>query len=147
MKKYFLSASMILLSALPAMAAEITPGTLVGRYKVEARAGFQKVYANFRVLSTTEFEVQRTYSNGAEDEVCNGNYNLLSSVSWDETWLLATSKQFKGTFTCPSNRSKTITFNVDFGSNKTEDLARGTQVVVTSSMAPGMKLNAYVKKQ
>nr|BFD60468.1 hypothetical protein CKG001_25750 [Bdellovibrio sp. CKG001]BFD63883.1 hypothetical protein BdHM001_25640 [Bdellovibrio sp. HM001] len=147
MKKYFISASMILLSALPAMAAEITPGTLVGRYKVEARAGFQKIYANFRVLNTTEFEVQRTYANGAEDEVCNGTYNLLSSVSWDENWLLAVSKQFKGNFTCPSNRSKTITFNVDFGANKTEDLARGTQVVVTSSMAPGMKLNAYVKKQ
>ena len=147
MKKYFLSVSMILFSALPAMAAEITPGTLVGRYKVEARAGFQKVYANFRVLSAKEFEVQRTYSNGAEDEVCNGTYNLLSSVSWDENWMLAASKVFKGTFTCPSNRSKTVTFNVNFGANTTTDLARGTHVTVTSSMAPGMTLNAYVKKQ
>ncbi|AHZ85400.1 hypothetical protein predicted by Glimmer/Critica [Bdellovibrio bacteriovorus HD100] len=148
MKKYFLSAAMIFSAASPAWAAELTPGNLVGRYKVEARAGFQKVYANFRVVNTTEFEVQRTYPNGNVDEVCNGTFNLLSSVKWDEEFLMmAAKKSFKGSFTCPSDRSKEVSFNIDFGTTTTEDLARGTNVTVTSSIAPGMRLNAYVKKQ
>lgn len=148
MKKYFLATALIISAASTAWAAELTPGNLIGRYKVEARAGFQKVYANFRVVNTTEFEVQRTYSNGKVDEVCNGTFNLLKSMGWDEeSLILAAKKSFKGTFTCPSDRSKEISFNIDFGTTTTEDLERGTNVTVTSSMAPGMRLNAYVKKQ
>lgn len=147
MKKYFLSASIVLLASSQALAAELTPDNIIGRYKVEARAGFQKVYANFRVLNTTEFEVQRTYPNGKADEVCNGTFSLISSLTWNYDMILAAKKNFKGSFNCPSDRSKDMSFDIDFGTTTTDDLVRGTNVSVTSSIAPGMRLSAYVKKQ
>ncbi|WII73301.1 hypothetical protein QJS83_05385 [Bdellovibrio sp. 22V] len=147
MMKMLFSAALIVLAGSSAFAAELTPGNLIGRYRVEARAGFQKVYIKFRVINTKEFELQRTYPNGNVDELCNGTYNLNPTLFWDDFALLAKGKTFKGTFTCPSNRSRVVTFNIDFQNKTTEDLARGTNVSVTSSMAPGMTLNAYVKKQ
>lgn len=129
-----------------AQAAELNPGNLVGRYKVEAKAGFQKVYVNFRVLSTKEFEIQRTYPDGHSDETCNGTYGMSSNIFWDfQTF--GVGKVFNGTFTCPSNRSKEIQFSIDFQDKTTDDLIAGTSVTVTSSMARGIRLNAYVKKQ
>jgi hypothetical protein len=56
-------------------------------------------------------------------------------------------KSFKGTFSCPSDRSRSNDFNINFGDKKMEDLEKGTNVTVTTSAAPGMRLNAYVKKQ
>lgn len=127
-------------------AAEITPGTLIGHYKAEARVGFQKVMVSLRVLNTQEFEVQRLNSNGSSGERCNGTYLVRTENSYiNDT--MALSKVFKGSFTCPSDRSKTLTFDIDFQNKKTEDLAKGTYVTVSSSMAPGRSLSAYVKKQ
>ena len=144
--KYVISTVLLLFVGTNAFAAELTPENLVGRYKVEAKAGFQKVYLNFRVINTTEFELQRTYPNGGKDEVCNGTYSLNDSgLFWDKE-VLAEGKSFKGVFTCPSNRSKKVDFNIDFKKTTTEDLARGTSVSVTSSLAPGVRLSAYVKK-
>lgn len=142
-----LCAVVVLMTSITATAAEITPGNLVGRYTVEARVAFRKFYANVRIIDTKEFEIQRTYSDGAKDEVCNGTYSLAQAFYLTVDDVLAAGKEFKGTFTCPSNRSKTMTFNIDFENKKMEDLQRGTQVSVTSSMAPGMRANAYLKKQ
>ncbi|WP_374074670.1 hypothetical protein [Bdellovibrio bacteriovorus] len=144
--KYLLSSALILFTCTQAFAAELSPGNLVGRYKVEAKAGFQRVYLNFRVVNTQEFEVQRTYPNGNADEVCNGTYNLNPSLFWEDI-ILASGKTFKGVFTCPSNRSRSINFNIEFENKTTEDLVRGTSVTVTSSMAPGRRISVYVKKQ
>lgn len=143
---YLLSSFVLLLLTQPAISAELSPGNLVGRYKVEAKAGFQRVYLNFRVLNTREFEIQRTYSDGRVDESCDGTYGLSPSL-FRNLDLLAAGKIFNGVFTCPSNRSKEMDFNIDFRNTTTEDLTRGTTVTVTSSMAPGMRINAYVKKQ
>ncbi|KHD87583.1 MAG: hypothetical protein OM95_13390 [Bdellovibrio sp. ArHS] len=146
MMKHLLTSALFLFIGSQAIAAELTPGNLVGKYKVEARAGFQKVYLNFRVTNTSEFELQRTYANGNVDETCNGTYVLNPTLLWDfQTF--STGKVFKGVFTCPSNRSRTIDFNIDFENKRTEDLVQGTTVSVTSSMARGMRINAYVKKQ
>lgn len=145
--KYLLSTALILFTCSQALAAELSPGNLVGRYKVEAKVAFQKVYLNFRVLNTKEFELQRTYPNGGADEVCNGTFRLDPTLFWMDYRILGTGKTFKGVFTCPSNRSRSINFDIDFENRTTEDLVRGTTVVVTSSLAPGRRLNAYVKKQ
>lgn len=148
MIKYVLTSALLFFSSVQAFAAtDLTPGNLVGRYNVQAKAGFQTVYIKFRVLDTREFELQRTYPDGHSDEVCNGSYNLNNSLYLDEEALLAKSHTFNGIFTCPSDRSKKIDFNIDFGRTTVEDLAKGTTVSVTSSMAPGMRLSAYVKKQ
>ncbi len=41
--KYFLSSLLLFfISSAAAFAGELTPGNLVGRYKIEARAGLQK---------------------------------------------------------------------------------------------------------
>lgn len=132
---YLIAIIFLLFSNVPALAEEISPENLVGQYKVEAKAGFQKVYLNFRVLNTRDFEIQRTYPDGHADETCNGTY------------VLGVSKIFKGVFTCPSNRSKDIDFNVHLQNKKTEDLVQGTNVTVTTSMAPGMRINAYLKRE
>lgn len=144
--KYVLSSLLIFLCS-QAFAAELSPGNLVGRYKVEAKAGFQKVFLNFRVVNTSEFELQRTYPDGHSDQSCNGTYSLNPSLFWTNEIILASGKTFKGVFTCPNDRSKNVNFNIDFENKTTDDLSRGTSVVVTSSMAPGMRINAYVKKQ
>ncbi|MDD3022256.1 MAG: hypothetical protein PHX61_14970 [Alphaproteobacteria bacterium] len=144
--KYILSSFFLVFFSQAAFSAELTPGNLIGKYKVEARAGFQKVYVNFRVLNTTEFEIQRIYSDGRVDESCNGTFGLNHSLFWDFD-VLANGKTFNGVFTCPSNRSKEMDFNIDFKNTTTDDLVRGTNVTVTSSMARGMRINAYVKKQ
>lgn len=147
MIKYFLTTALFVFTASQALATELTPTTLVGRYKVVATAGFQKVYVNFRVADTNSFEFQRTYADGSKDELCDGNYSLSNSFYLNEMALLTANKSFKGKMTCPSDRNKKIDFNINFGGTTVEDLVKGTSVTVTSSMAPGMQLNAYVKKQ
>ena len=129
-----------------ASAAELSPDTIIGKYKVSASVGFQKVYLNFHVVDRNEFEIQRVYPNGKQDEVCNGTYAMNNHLAWNIA-SLAINKVFQGTFTCPSNRSKNIDFNIDFKNRTTEDLSKGTTVVVTSSLAPGYAINAHVKKQ
>lgn len=146
MKNLFLGALMILGASLHAQAAELSPGNIIGRYKVSADVGFQKVYLKFHVVDTNEFELQRVHPNGQEDEICNGTYAMNTSLVWNID-TLATEKVFKGVFTCPSNRSKRVDFNINFKNRTTEDLTKGTTVVVTSSLAPGYAINAFVKRQ
>lgn len=146
MIKTILTSAVIFFSATAAFATELTPGNIVGRYNVTAKAGFQKVYVKFRVVNTREFEIQRTYPDGHSDEECNGTYNLTNSFYLNEYAILAANKTFKGIFTCPSDRNKKIDFNIAFGDTTVEDLIKGTTVSVTTSMAP-ITLSAYVKKQ
>ncbi|HWU44885.1 MAG TPA: hypothetical protein VN132_15640 [Bdellovibrio sp.] len=146
MIKFFSVTALLLFFCTQSFATELTPSNLIGRYKVTAKAGFQTVYLKFRVVDTREFEIQRTYSDGHDDELCNGTYNLHNSLYLDEYLVLNSGKSFDGLFTCPSDRSKKIDFNIDFANTTVEDLAKGTTVTVTTSLAP-IRLNAYVKKQ
>lgn len=146
MKRILLSTLFLIGIGWQSHAAELTPGNIVGRYRVSASVGFQKVYLKFRVIDTNEFELQRVYTSGKEDEVCNGTYNLNHQVAWEYDTLVA-SKVFKGVFTCPSDRQKKIDFNIDFKNRTTDDLVNGTTVSVTTSLAPGYTINAFVKKQ
>ncbi|MDG0815099.1 hypothetical protein [Bdellovibrio svalbardensis] len=147
MMKYILTTALLMLSTSQAFATELSPGNLPGHYKVQAKAGFQTVYVNFRVLDQDSFEFQRTYPDGRKDELCDGSYTLTNSFYLNDYAILAANKAFRGKMTCPSDRSKKIDFNIDFASTTVEDLVRGTTVSVTSSLAPGMRLSAYVKKQ
>jgi|GEM_PF-1722055 len=128
----------------PSVAAELSPENLIGRYKVSARVGFQKFYVNFRVVDTNDFEVQRAYSDGRVDEICNGKYTLTRNLFWSDELEILSGKSFKGQFSCPSDRSKTMDFDIDFRNTTTDDLAKGTTVSVS---ARGMRVNAFVKKQ
>jgi hypothetical protein len=142
----FLSLGLGLLVSTSALATEVTPENLIGRYKAEARVAFSRYYMNLRVVDTNDFEIQRTYPDGRKDEVCNGKYSVVASLFRRDLQVLA-GKSFKGTFSCPSDRSRSNDFNINFGDKKMEDLEKGTNVTVTTSAAPGMRLNAYVKKQ
>lgn len=142
--KSLLASALLLFATSQVFAAPITPGNLIGRYKVEARAGFQKIYVNFRVLSTDEFELQRTYPDGRVDEVCNGKYAVAPGIFWASEGILAAGNVFKGSVSCPSDRSKTESFNIDFQDKTTDDLERGTNVKVQTR---GFTLSAFVKKQ
>jgi hypothetical protein len=146
-KFFFAMIISVLAAATPAHATEITPGNIIGRYRVQASVGFQTIYAKFRVLSTTEFEVQRTYSDGHSDAACNGTYQFSNNVYVLGDGVIARTKMFKGNATCPTDRSKNYDFDIDFSNKSMEDLAHGTNVIVTTSLAPGFHLNAYVKKQ
>jgi hypothetical protein len=129
-----------------AHAAELNPSNIVGKYKVLSKVGFQKIYLNFRVLDTREFEIQRTYPNGKVDEVCNGTYRMNHNLLWNLP-TLAVGHTFKGVITCPSNRSKNIDFDIDFKNKTTTDLINGTTVTVNCSLIPGYAISSYVKKQ
>ena len=146
MIKQILLSTALVLSSAAAFATELTPSNLIGRYKVTAKAGFQTVYVNFRVNSSTEFTLQRTYPDGSKDAACDGTFKLNNSLYVTEDDVVLASKTFKGKMTCPDDRSKVIDFNIYFGGTTVEDLVAGTSVDVTSSMAPGMTLHAYVKK-
>lgn len=146
MGKFLISMGLLMATATAVAATEITPDNLVGRYKAETRVGFQRYYVNLRVLDKNDFEIQRAYSDGRKDEMCNGSYSLGNTLLRTETGIKA-AKVFKGTFTCPSDRSRKLNFNINFGSKTVEDLEKGTSVTVTTSAAPGMRLSTYVKKQ
>lgn len=146
MIKHALMSAAVLFTSLSAMATDLTPSNIIGRYNVTARAMGQVAYIKFHVTSTKEFEIQRTYPDGHSDETCNGTYNLNNSFIMNEYAILAASHTFNGVFTCPSDRSKKISFNIAFGNTTVEDLVKGTTVSVTTSMAP-ITLSAYVKKQ
>lgn len=145
MYRLILSSVILFFVGSQTLAAELTPDNIIGRYKVSARAGFMKVYLNFNVTSDKEFEIQRVYTSGRQDEVCKGRYDLNAQVFWDFDSLGA-GKFFKGVFTCPSKPDKPVDFNIDFKDKTTEDLVKGTNVVVTSSLAPGRNIQAHVKK-
>lgn len=146
MKKMFLSVTIGLLVSTSAWTKEITPENLVGHYKAQAKVAFTRYYLNLRILDTNDFEIQRTYPDGRKDEMCNGKYTVVASLFRRNQEVFA-GKSFKGTFTCPSDRSRKNDFNINFGDKKVEDLEKGTSVIVTTSAAPGMRLSAYVKKQ
>lgn len=145
MKSLIVSA-LFLFTCTQALATELTPENIIGHYGVSARVGFRSVNLNFKVLSTNEFELQRIYSDGRRDQVCNGTYKLNPTLFWHMN-KLTPGKFFKGVFTCPDDRSREVDFNIDFTNKTTEDLINGTNVTVTSSMAAGMRVKAYVKKQ
>lgn len=145
MKKVVIMLSLGLLTSTSVWAKEITPETLIGRYKAEAKVAFTRYYLNMRVQDQNEFEIQRVYPDGRKDEVCNGKFTVAPSLFRRDTVVFA-GKSFRGKFTCPSDRSKTNDFNINFGDKKIEDLEKGTSVVVTTSAAPGMRLSTYVKK-
>jgi hypothetical protein len=145
-KKVVIMLSLGLLTSTSVWAKEITPETLIGRYKAEAKVAFTRYYLNMRVLDENDFEIQRVYPNGRKDELCNGTYNIGPSLFRRDMIVLA-GKSFKGVFSCPSDRSKKNNFNINFGDKKIEDLEKGTSVIVTTSAAPGMRLSTYVKKQ
>ncbi|RYZ89015.1 MAG: hypothetical protein EOP06_09975 [Proteobacteria bacterium] len=153
LRNIMLSASVAMFGS-AALAAPITGQNLVGRYRVEASALFKKVKINFRVLNSKEFEIQQLDREDNPEELCNGTYSIAQSMfNANETDDFATTvalpvvmqqgQSFIGQFTCPSDRSKVVDFNIDFQNKTTDDLVRGTTVVVTTSMAP-MKIKATV---
>lgn len=144
--KHLIASAIFLFTCTQAFAAELTPENLVGQYGVSARVGFRTVNLNFKVLNTTEFELQRIFSDGRKDQVCNGSYKLNRTLFWHRE-KLAPGKIFNGVFTCPDDRSREVDFNIDFAHRTTENLIKGTEVTVTSSLAAGMRVKAYVKKQ
>lgn len=146
MKKLLLLLSLGLLASTSSWATEITPGTLVGLYKAQAKVAFTRYYLNLRILDKDDFEIQRTYPDGRKDELCNGKFSVVASLFRRNQEVMG-GKSFKGTFTCPSDRSRRNDFNINFADKKIEDLEKGTNVIVTTSAAPGMRLSAYVKKQ
>lgn len=146
MKTGILILLLSLLTTSSVWAKEITPDSLIGRYRAEARVAFTRYILNLRIVDRNDFEIQRVYANGSKDETCNGTYSLGPSFFVMNNQIMA-GKSFRGTFTCPSDRSKDADFTIHFGDKKIEDLIKGTNVIVTSSAARGMRLKAYVKKQ
>ena len=127
-----------------AVAAPISAESIIGRYAVDASVPFRKVKIDFKVISNTEFEITQIDRNGTPEETCNGTYQVSASLDWTPV-IFADGKMFEGVFTCPSDRSKDVDFDIDFQNKTTEDLIKGTTVIVTTSLAP-MKIKATVKK-
>ncbi|MGZ3742856.1 MAG: hypothetical protein ACXWRE_05825 [Pseudobdellovibrionaceae bacterium] len=121
-----------------AQAEALRPSNIIGQYKVISDLGIQKYYLNFHVIGTQEFEMQRTYPNGNTDEMCNGTYNMDSR---------GVKHVFRGEVSCPSNRSRQMTFTIDFQDKTTDDLINGTTVIVMTSAIPNYPIHSYLKKK
>lgn len=144
--KYLITSACFLLMCTQAKATELTPESIIGDYKVHARVAFKKADFNFKVLGTSEFEIQRYYSDGRKDPTCHGTY-VMHPTLYVHMGALVQGKMFKGVFNCPNDRSKDINFNIDYNNKTIEDLIKGTRVTVTSTLAPGIKIKAFVKRQ
>lgn len=127
-----------------ASATPLTPDNIIGRYKVDASYLGQHAYVKIHIVNNREFDITRYYPNGKEDPTCQGTYTFGSNAFIDEAGFLAAGRVFKGVFTCPDDRSKRYDFNIDYKNTQLEDLIKGTTVSVTSSMAAGITLKAYL---
>lgn len=136
MKTLLLAMTMIWAST--ALARDITPGNLIGAYKVSASALFKQFYGNIYVQSTSDFEFERTYPDGRREARCQGTYTLTGP---------ANGKVLQGYGTCPDDRQKKLDFRIEFNNKTMEDLEHGTTVPVRSSLSGGVRVNATVKKQ
>lgn len=114
-----------------AFATPLTPDNIIGRYKVDASYMGQHAYVKIRIVNNREFDITRYYPSGKQDPTCQGTYSFGSKI-------------FRGVFTCPDDRSKKYDFNIDYKNTQLEDLIKGTTVSVSSSLAPGIPLKAYV---
>ncbi|MGZ3773940.1 MAG: hypothetical protein ACXVCY_13570 [Pseudobdellovibrionaceae bacterium] len=132
------------LTCTQALATEITPANFVGNYDLTAKIGAADARLEIHIVNAKEFQLQSIHPDGKRDELCNGIYNITAtSVGKDERHA---SKIFKGTFTCPSNRTQQSTLNLDFTNKTMEDLAIGTTVPMMSSVAPTEIIKAFIKK-
>ncbi len=143
--KFLMTTLLGMLVSTQVFATEITPERLIGRYTADARVLFQKVHLRLRVLTTKQFQVQRVFSNGNVGEMCDGTFTM-SPMAFLLEDIFAPGQVFRGVATCPSNRSEDLTFNLQLVNKTMEDLEAGTNVSLTTSLAPG-RIDAYVKKQ
>jgi hypothetical protein len=149
-KVNILATALVMASAmtgLQAKAAPLTPDSIIGRYYVTAKVPFQHVELNIHVLNQKEFEIERLDRDHNPEELCNGTFVMVDHLDIMDTQIAADAQYhaFKGIFTCPSDRSKEVDFNIEFGNVTTDDLVKGTSVMVTTSLAP-MKIKANVKR-
>jgi hypothetical protein len=124
-----------LLWGFSAGATELTHGNLPGHYRAEAHVLFKSFYGRIHIIDDQEFEFQRTYANGSSDPTCQGTYTFNSS------------KVLQGYGTCPDDRQKKLDFRIEFGKASVEELKKGTNVKLQTSLGGGVRVNAFVKKQ
>jgi hypothetical protein len=111
-----------------ASAAEITKDNLVGFYVLEAKVLTKKMLFHLKVVSDTEFHVSSQDGDGNMGQWCNGPFTVTkewSSEKGSETII-------RSEFTCPDNRSKVSTLNLNLKSAQVRDLEKGAQVEITS---------------
>ena len=140
----FVLPMVVSLASTLAWATPLTPENIIGRYKVDASYMFQHAYMKIHVVNSNEFDITRYYPDGKEEPTCQGTYTFGNNVFIDEAGFLTAGKAFKGVFTCPNDRSKKYDFNIDYKNTQLEDLIKGASVSVTSSLAPGINLKAYI---
>ncbi|WP_413559046.1 hypothetical protein [Bdellovibrio sp. HCB209] len=146
MKKFVLTALLLITGSVPAFATPLTADNIIGRYNVEASYMFQKAYLKFQVINNKEFEITRYYKDGHQDATCQGDFVVTNNFYYNSRGVLTAGRYFKGVFTCPHDRSKKVDFNIDYKNTQLEDLPKGVKVSATTSMVPGAKLKAWVIK-
>ncbi|MGZ3774091.1 MAG: hypothetical protein ACXVCY_08940 [Pseudobdellovibrionaceae bacterium] len=144
--KYLMSMALFLFVCNQALAAEITPENLPGKYFVNGRVAFKQINLAFKVLNDKEFEIQRLYADGRQDQICSGSYTLSPTLFWNVN-KFDHGKMFKGFFTCPNNRTQNFDFSIDFANKSIDNLIQGTNIIIKSTFAHGMKIKAYIKRQ
>lgn len=131
-----------LLMAAPAFASDINAQNLQGVYRLDAHAFTKSATFRLRVLANSEFEVQRIFADH-DGKICNGKYTVEREK---RIWPMKDATVFKGFGSCPDDRSKTADFKINFKDLSLKDISSGATVVVTSSMAAGMSVNAQMRR-
>ncbi|MBO9666763.1 MAG: hypothetical protein J7501_08095 [Bdellovibrio sp.] len=145
MTKFVLPLALMLAGSVSAFATPLTSENIIGRYKVDAHYGPKHAYLKFNVVNSNEFEVTRyNPDTGERDATCQGTFKMTNSSYYNDLGILTDGgRYFKGVFTCPNDRSKKIDFNIDYKGTQLEDLDKGANVTVTTSLAP-VRLKAFV---
>ena len=123
-----------LLFGFVAHASDITPQTLIGNYGIQVKYLTKKADFNLFVISTQNFQIQRIYPDH-DGKICAGTYSLTAD------------KVFMGNFVCPDDQNTAADFNIELGSNSTDDLSKGAKVRVRSSVAPGKNLSGKMQRK
>lgn len=129
----FLTTALTLMSA-QSFAEPLTSENLIGNYRATGKVLFKKFEVDLMVLGNSEFEVREVSSSGQYGETCSGIFTISAQGL------------FKGSASCPSDRSDVVKFNMNLGTAGTEELARGTYAMVSTSKTGSLKIKALVKK-
>ena len=142
MKSIFLAiASTLLVSS--AFASDITAQSIIGKYRIDAKALGKSATFRLIVLNDKEFEIQRLFADH-DGKLCNGNFTVHHE---HRHWPLKDATYFDGKGSCPDDRSKVADLRINFKEQSLKDIKHGATIAVTSSMAAGFTLNAHIQEE
>ncbi|MGZ3769384.1 MAG: hypothetical protein ACXVCP_12070 [Bdellovibrio sp.] len=143
--KQLLVSALLLIASTQVHATEVTSANLVGKYDLKAVVNVD-LHLHLRVLNDKEFQLQRIRHDGRSEKVCDGTYRIAPETASKRDGSKVQRNIFRGAFTCPDDRSRNQTLDIDFTNKTVESFRQGTMVPLTSSVAPTLRIRALMRR-